>query len=525
MLKSNPTFIRLHCYFSLREKARKDIFWLAGILGYELLYKHHAPFHKEALSHIKQNKYSLTEIARGFFKTTLFTICDSIQEILNNANIRILIISWTGPVAKSMLDEASAHFLINENLRFLFPEICPSHTTKPETQQWNQDGICVKRPVAWKECTIEALGADQNTTGKHFDRIKCDDIVVLQNTRTVDQINKTKTFIAKLPPLLLQHIDDIRLSFVGTSWEPDDPYQDIKSGKMLAPNGKNFSYHKTPAEHTVTKIDYKIDDKSGELLALKKQVREATYPIFYPLEKLDGFKSANAREYSAFYLLDPEDTENALWTRDMMQLYNTLPVGLNLSIWGGVDPSISEKDIKKVSDTAVVVIGIDNFNDIWFLDYEISRGAGLIVDHFFKLADRWRTQQFPFGNIFTFRCFSVETIAFQKLIFRDLQLKMKETGKWIPVREDKPYTDKTARIMIFDGPMRNKKIHVRTDMVELQSQIIRFGKPQTKVDILDAGAQAYKTSMINLNAESENKNRPNRNRQGINTQRYIRGAL
>ena len=417
-----------------------------------------------------------------------------------------------------MLSEIANHFATTLYLRFLFPHVCPNTTR--QTGTWNEDSIVVKRTIQWKEGTVEAGGADQNPVSKHFDKIRMDDLVVWQNTRTVDQIEKTKIYISKLPPLLNMHRDDSTLSFLGTSWEPDDPYQDMKRGKLLAPDGKPYHIHRTPAEYTVQHKQRVTNPTTNEVEeVIIKEERIPTFPQFFPLEKLDGLKSSNRRSYEAFYLLDPNDTEDSIWTQKDILEYDILPPHINLTIYGGVDPAISERDVRKNSDTAVVILGIDQYNDLWWLDYHTSKGVEKIIPTFFSYYEKWRTRQ-EGTQVFTFRIFSVETVAFQKLIYRDLMLAMNERQIWIPVRPDTPYTDKTARIMILDPLFKNHKVHIRHDMEQLRTQILRFGKPATKVDILDAGAQAYKSSQIRLTAtHSKDKNIYDKSR------RYIRGAL
>ena len=154
-------------YLKLRSKAREDTFFLAYILGYAILVRNKAFFHEEADKMIDNNSFFFISLPRGFFKTSLFTIAKNVKRIINDPEIRILILSYTGANAKSMLFELAAHFTNNDNLRFLFPDVCPLNTVRPETGKWNMDdGITVKRSMSWKECTVEALGADQNPVSK-----------------------------------------------------------------------------------------------------------------------------------------------------------------------------------------------------------------------------------------------------------------------------------------------------------------------------------------------------------------------
>jgi hypothetical protein len=75
---------------------------------------------------------------------------------------------------------------------------------------------------------------------------------------------------------------------------------------------------------------------------------------------------------------------------------------------------------------------------------------------------------------------------------------MNERNIFIPIREDNPHTDKSKRIMVLDPLIQNKAFHIKYGMEDLASQIIRFGRPNSLVDILDAIAQAYSSANLNL---------------------------
>jgi len=490
----------LERYFRLRDKARKNVRFLAYMLHYDVLVKNWTFFHQEANDIADKYNFFFISLPRGFFKTSLMTISKRIQRILNDPEIRQLILSYTGANAKSMLLELSSHFLVNDNLRFLFPDICPKNTARPETGKWNMDdGITIKRKQQWKECSVEALGADQNPVSKHYDVIDIDDIFVFQNTRTAQQITNTIEFLKKVPALLNNHNANRQMFFVGNPWVPDDGYAKIKDGSFLAPDGEKYKVYEVPAESGV-----------GEN-------RTPSYPKLFPLSVLDGLKKQDEITYSAFYLLDPDDMINAIWNLDMLQFYQELPQTIDgklldkeknnvfdLMVYGGVDPGISEKDVKSGSDTANIVIGIDRNNHVWVLDYENRKDVDWLNDSIFTLYERHKNR----NGKRQFRWWSIETKAFQKLLARDLRKEMQIRGTWIPINEFTPVTDKTSRIMVLDGLIKNKAFHIRSDMHELKSQIIRFGRPNIKNDLLDAIAQAYSSSKARSQKKRESNEIP-----------------
>src|SRR3990167_6191863 len=63
--------------------------------------------------------------SRGFFKTSIISYAHTIQLILIDPNIRILIMHHKLEKAKDILRVIKNHFMINEEFRWAFPEYCP----------------------------------------------------------------------------------------------------------------------------------------------------------------------------------------------------------------------------------------------------------------------------------------------------------------------------------------------------------------------------------------------------------------
>lgn len=478
-MKSN-----LERFLVLRHKARTDIWFLSTVLHYYEMVEFHIEYHNKALEYLDNPEYPYTLIMfpRGWFKTSLFTITKTIQNVLDDPESRTLLVSYTGDNVKGMLGELADHFIANEDLRFLFPDICPTNTNRPETGTWNSASIVVKRKRNWKEGTVDALGADQNPVSRHYDFIRVDDLVVDKNTQNYTQIQKTVAFWKKLPPLQQLHRQSV-INVIGTRWVPDDLHGMMEDGTMPAPNGRPFKTLNVSAEYK---------DSNDE--------RKSTWPEIFSLEKLDGLRISMGRSYSALMLNDPEDAENAIWTRDMLVEYIELPE-VPFDFYGFLDPSISEKDTKTNSDTVVGVLGIDPDNQVWLCDYSISKGTAKINGQIFDYYVKYREK------LGTFKYFSMETILFQKLLARDLRVEMQKRNIWIPIYEDTPFASKDSRIMILDPLIQNKAFHIRTDMHEARNQIVRFKRPGVKNDIIDGCAQAYKVSQIKAMA-SDSESRP-----------------
>ena len=443
---------------------------------------------------------------RGVYKTTFFTICETIQDIVINRNITILIGHFNGANARDYLSEISAHFITNTYLRNSFPEICPQNINRPESGNWTNESITVNRSkekLYIKEGTVEALGSDQAQASKHFDKIKFDDITVEASSTTVDQIKKANTFLTRAYSLLKNDDPSRTLSIVGTEWVPEDTMVQLKKGKVLAPDGKPFKVFRIPAEVT--------DPTTNS--------RTPLFPEILSLDVLDGLRSSQRTTYHAFYLLDAEEFEDQVWSKNKIQWYTELPGDRQFKIYGAIDPALTTQDLKNSCDTSVAIIAKDNLNELWVLDYELGKGVDVIYTWLFQLHAKWKTLtsvnkvtgndgqiKNELKQNGTFRFFSIEATLFQQLIAKQLRKLMSEKNYWIPLRESYPTKEKTARIMgALDPLVTNGAFHAKVGMSELETQIIRFGHPGQKVDLLDSIAQAELESNIQWKKDKKKK--------------------
>ena len=460
--------------------------FLAHILNYDLVVKLSTDYHDVASYNRRNNNFTLTEMPRGTFKTTVFTIIESIQDILLDPNIRILICHFAGLNARAMLDELQNHFITNEHLRFAFPDICPQNTKRPETGNWTGESITVKRKHHYKEGTVEALGSDQAMASNHYDKIKFDDITVEASSTTVDQIKKASTFLTRSYSLLNNHNPTRNLSITGTEWVPDDTMVQVKNGQILAPDGKKFNTFRIPAEVT--------NSKTNE--------RKALFPEILSLEVLDGLRASQRLTYHAFYLLDAEAFEDQVWSKDKIQWYTDLPTDRTFKLYGCIDPALTTSELKNSCDTAMAIIAKDNLNELWVLDYTLGKGTDVIYSWMFESHKKWKnlttiTPDKKQVKNCSFRFYSIEATLFQQLIAKEMRKQMSENNYWIPLRESHPKKEKTSRIMgALDPKITNGAFHAKIGMHELETQLIRFGRPGQKVDLLDAIAQGEIESSI-----------------------------
>ena len=138
------------------------------------------PWIYERCREVEEQRDSRLDLwARFHYKSSIITFLGTIQEVLCNPNITIGILSFSARQAKPFLRQIMQEFDVNEKLKGLYTDIL---WEKPRLQapKWAEnEGICVRRSANPKEQTIEAHGlVDGQPTGRHFDLIIYDDVVV-----------------------------------------------------------------------------------------------------------------------------------------------------------------------------------------------------------------------------------------------------------------------------------------------------------------------------------------------------------
>src|SRR5258706_624485 len=196
-------------------------FFCKNILGYTDL-TDKSGFHGEFCDHLenKDNHFKLSLTPRGSLKSSIGTIGHSVQEIVKNPNIRILLASEKFTISTAFLTEIKGHFEKNEKFRALYGNLVGK-------DKWTGTEIPVSNRTMWrKEPTISCAGIDVTKVGMHYDRIKVDDPHSDQNTQGQDQIDK----VIRWFKLLFSLLDPGGyLDVNGTIWHYGDLYNYIQN--------------------------------------------------------------------------------------------------------------------------------------------------------------------------------------------------------------------------------------------------------------------------------------------------------
>jgi hypothetical protein len=159
---------------------------------------------------------------RGHLKTHIITIGKSIQDYLNDNNVRILLAGASLDNAKKNLRKIKTIFESNTLLHWLFPECIPN----TKSDKWAETEICLPRSANPPESTFKALGVGGQSTGWHFDILRKDDLIDEKTERSPENMEKiidwhllTKNLL-EAPTKGVDHL-------IGTRWSSGDLYQYI----------------------------------------------------------------------------------------------------------------------------------------------------------------------------------------------------------------------------------------------------------------------------------------------------------
>lgn len=395
---------------------------------------------------------------RGHLKTSMITIGKSIQHILQNPNVRILIANQVWDISRKMLSEIKEHLDAKSQLPKLFGEF--------KSDFWNQDAVTIRqRTRALKEPTLSTTGVEAEQTGGHFDVIFLDDLTGLQNCQTPEQREKTKRFRRSMINLLEP---GGKLYEIGTRWSLDDTFSEIFE--------KEKEYYDIMIRKVIEdgKIIFpaKFNMKFDPVRKTWLQVSEPCMDFINHLKK-----SMTPAEFSAQYMNNPIDEENQLFKPAYFKYFDHRPDRLFVGMT--IDPAISEK--QSADYFSIRVDGMDDKYNIYVLDY--IRGhwnVGQSIDNIFSMYLKWHPS-----------VVGLETIAFQKALKAWLENSMRERGIYFPITELKRNTNesKEFRIKALEPFYREGKYFHANWMKDgvLEEELLTFPKGKHD-DVADAGA-------------------------------------
>jgi predicted phage terminase large subunit-like protein len=469
-------------YNKLRHLAKTDTFFLAHtVLDYTKLSTN---LHGDVCKWIKdteKERFRLLLLPRGHYKSTIYTISNSIQACLTNddnsnvwpyclgTDIRICLMHEVAGVASKFLAEIQNHFLANEFLMALFPECIPDikkHTI-------NMIQLELPRKSFWKEKTFEIMGTTGRYQGVHYNILKPDDLMGKEGKDSKIILQSTKDIIDNLQSFLTSFEDPDHIDFTGTHWSHDDIYFHIQERY----EGQLALYKRA------------IEEKG------KDGVLRSIFPEEYPSIRLEILKK-NKEIFSAQYMNDPDASGGDLditklryyyWrnkesfvafdnrVEDKITFYNRELDKVLL-----VDPAMSGK-------LGMCVTGTDRRNRNFVLEtIKKPFTTPNFITEVFRLVMKWQI-----------RAVVVESVLFSELYEHIFMLEMGKRGIrfriiMVPVPRR---IDKDRRIIDSLSPyLEDGTLYVNEEQKELIQEFKRIGFTQDvhTVDALAMGPKVWK---------------------------------
>lgn len=392
-------------------------------------------------------------IPRNHLKTAIVTKGFSIQCLLRNPDVRILICNQVWDKAREMLYEIK-QLLTNTDLPKLFGNFV--------SERWREDDIVVsQRRKALAAPSIGTSGVEAELTSSHYDIIFCDDLQGEKNFQTPEQREKVKRYYRSMMDLLEP---GGLMIVIGTRWHLDDVYQ------YIIDNESEYF------DITVRKVV-----ENGHIIFPKKFSKK-----FNPLTKawefskeqcmdfINFLKKRPSEEFSAQYMNDPIDSENQIFKHEYFKFWEQRPPRLFLAMT--IDPAISEK--QSADFFAINVSGMDEQYNIYVLDtlkghWKVAES----IDNIFSMYNKWKP------NVI-----GLETVAYQKALKQWLEASMRERGIYFPITELKHNTNesKEFRIKALEPFFKDGKILFAKWMTGLKEEALSFprGKHDDELDAL-----------------------------------------
>lgn len=344
-----------------RQRALTDAIYLGELLGYDV----QEDVHRELFESLKSGKDKrLILWPRGHFKTSCVVI-ELVRRILNDPNIRILVMQATLKLTKGWVKEIRSHFdgtNPKSKLPVLFPEFC--WTGK------NGDAFTFTCPARTrkhlKEATITAASPRATQTGQHYTLMAFDDLVNTANFRNIELLDKLESEFYHFLPLLDPGGEVI---VTGTRYS----FADIYARIIAKDKGRN--------EWEISIRGCYLPD--GTLLFPKRVVKDGTRFIGFTLELLASLKSDDPEMFAPQYLNTAVASKDQLFPITLLQTATKstadkeYPVGARCVFTIDLAPSA-----RADSDSNIIAVGRADANGRAWVDDVLG---GIMSPHSFAL--------------------------------------------------------------------------------------------------------------------------------------------
>lgn len=328
----------------MKKLGKENLYYLCKvILGYDKLVPHvHMPMCEFANTVKARRRLKL--MPRTHFKTTIWTIALTIQDILRDPNVTILMVADTGTNASRFMREIQQHFEMNELFRWLYSDIIPPNFTKAT---WSQTEMIVPRTQVRREPTVDAIGAMGGIESRHYDIIRPDDLVTEKCIHSDVEMEKLNQWAGGLESLLNNEMTGL-IDFTGSRKKKGDLYEVQQKRYGDGFETQDIGPHATQCGDLA--VFWRRDIENGAVI----------FPEQNSMAFLMRMKKWDPQRYHAQYANSPKgtglntfgDEELRFWRWDeegrLIICAHEGLVHLRMSPWAGeriilYDPSVAEK--------------------------------------------------------------------------------------------------------------------------------------------------------------------------------------
>lgn len=489
LFPSTPSNATEDLRLKMAKKGREDLYYLCKvILGYKKL---RPEVHGALCRFLDTATYTrrMLLMPRSHYKTTISTIGQTIKDIINDPEIRILLVADTGANAERFMLEIGNHFKHNELFRWLYPEVIPENFKQV---RWNTKEIVVKRKSPWKEPTVDAMGAGGGIESRHYEIIRADDLVTEKHIHSDTEMEKLIEWVGGMEPLLVNDVEG-RIDYTGSRKKKGDLYEHIQSiyggndepidiGPYAKLKGRLALFSRSIIENGKLIFPWDAKKKSGVSWEYVRRMRTHDPERYHA-------QLANSPKGTGINVFRVEDLRYfRLTDKNIIEAIHDGKLLERVSVWNLqrivlYDPAVSER--KGSSKQAIIVCAKGSGPFRYILETHIGHFApDQAIKILLDMDKKWNPD-----------FHSIESRAFQGSIKYWLYEKTSREGIPMPAIQEYPPKGSSRAIMSKDYHIRglqpvvsNNLLWVQDDQIDLIDNIEFYPNVRWK-DPLDCLAQ------------------------------------
>ncbi|PKL19557.1 MAG: hypothetical protein CVV49_00540 [Spirochaetae bacterium HGW-Spirochaetae-5] len=451
--------------------AEDDFFFFAWyVLGLPLLHPYLLARCYEIQDTVSE-KYLYISAARDHWKSVLNTIAFPIWQTTIDPDQTFAILSFQRDKSLGQLMSIKQILETNSLLHQLWPNIF--YERKQQAAKWNiYSGLFIKRESTVKEGTYSAWGLVENSpVSNHFDWLFVDDPVTLDNTATVEQIEKVKKSYRMMAGYGTRRV---RIRTITTRYDVNDISADLLKDKR---------YKKIIIPSEV--------DESGK-------AKLDGIPVFKTREELDNIRlDFGDADYCSQMLQDPTASNERGLDLNWITYYEALPSTMTKYLL--CDPAGSKN---KTSDSTVMaVIGCSPLRRFFLVD--MIRDKLDVYERFQMLKDMYIKHD-PYDVFYEVQALNSDLEVFDR--------EMEREKFYFPIQkfQSNINNSKKKRIISLGSLIRKKEFLIPheifyTDITDVERELIsefineeytKFPHNKAHDDMLDCMAMIQNVDVV-----------------------------